>query len=67
MKKFTWAIAIMILAVILSGCGNDSDGAGGDDSKTVGLSMPTKSSETLPLVLVDMVDLRKATHPATRV
>lgn len=45
MKKFTWAIAIMILAVILSGCGNDSEGASGEDSKTVGLSMPTKSSE----------------------
>ena len=45
MKKFTWAIAIMILAVILSGCGNDSDGSASGDSKTVGLSMPTKSSE----------------------
>lgn len=45
MKKFGWAIAILILAVILSGCGNESGGVAEGDSKTVGLSMPTKSSE----------------------
>ena len=45
MKKLGLAIMFLILAVVLSGCGSDSGGGAAGDSKTVGLSMPTKSSE----------------------
>lgn len=48
MKKFSWMMAIIILAVALVGCSGEAGSSGGkdgDDKKTVGLAMPTKSSE----------------------
>lgn len=48
MKKFSWMMAIIILAIALVGCSGEAGSSGekgGDDKKTVGLAMPTKSSE----------------------
>jgi len=48
MKRLGWLItAIIIVGLILSGCGDkDNTGEGnGSNDKTVGLAMPTKSSE----------------------
>lgn len=45
MKKFGWLITLLVLAVVLAACGNDSEGTAEGDSKTVGIAMPTKSSE----------------------
>lgn len=48
MKKLSLMLAILFLAIALVGCGNDVESAGkkGEkDKKTVGLAMPTKSSE----------------------
>jgi len=50
MKKFFMTIAILTVALVLAACGNnngDSNGGGSDDpdAKTVGIAMPTKSSE----------------------
>lgn len=45
MKKFGWAIAMLILAMFLTGCGDGAEGSGEGDGQTVGLAMPTKSSE----------------------
>ncbi|MFD2044790.1 multiple monosaccharide ABC transporter substrate-binding protein [Ornithinibacillus salinisoli] len=43
MKKISWILGILILAIAMVGCSNSSSGDG--DSKTVGIAMPTKSSE----------------------
>lgn len=51
MKKVIWFLSIVVLAIALVGCSGDagSDGGesseGGEDTKTVGIAMPTKSSE----------------------
>lgn len=48
MKKLGWIVVGLIFALSLIGCSNDGGSAGksdGDDKKTVGLAMPTKSSE----------------------
>jgi len=48
MKKLSLMRAILFLAIVLVGCSNDVESAGGkgeNDKKTVGLAMPTKSSE----------------------
>ncbi|MGY0691443.1 multiple monosaccharide ABC transporter substrate-binding protein [Virgibacillus sp. FSP13] len=45
MKKFSWILSIMVLAIAMVGCSNDASGDGGDSGKTVGIAMPTKSSE----------------------
>lgn len=47
-KKIGWIMLVLILAVSLVACGNDEGSTGkndGEDKKTVGLAMPTKSSE----------------------
>ncbi|WP_026906878.1 multiple monosaccharide ABC transporter substrate-binding protein [Paucisalibacillus globulus] len=43
MKKFTLILGIFLLTLALVACGKDAGGDG--DSKTVGIAMPTKSSE----------------------
>lgn len=43
MKKFSWMIGIIILLIALVGC--NQDGKGDGDKQTVGIAMPTKSSE----------------------
>lgn len=51
MKRLSWLIAgIMIMILVLSGCGDaknsdSKEDGGGEGAKTVGLAMPTKSSE----------------------
>lgn len=48
MKKLSWIVLVLTLAISLVACGNDEGSAGkdaGGDKKTVGLAMPTKSSE----------------------
>ncbi|WP_106496211.1 multiple monosaccharide ABC transporter substrate-binding protein [Lentibacillus sp. Marseille-P4043] len=45
MKKFSWILSILVLAIAMVGCSNDASGDGGDGDKTVGIAMPTKSSE----------------------
>lgn len=52
MKKFGWVVMTLMLAIALVACSDDggsdegsSGQKGGDDQKTVGLAMPTKSSE----------------------
>lgn len=45
MKKFFGLLSIFVIAIVLVGCGSD-EGEGSDaDGKTVGIAMPTKSSE----------------------
>ncbi|MUK90220.1 substrate-binding domain-containing protein [Ornithinibacillus sp. L9] len=43
MKKLSWILGIFILAIAMVGCSSSSSGDG--DTKTVGIAMPTKSSE----------------------
>jgi putative multiple sugar transport system substrate-binding protein len=44
-KSFTLVMSLlMVLAIALSACAPAGDSAGGDDVKTVGISMPTKTS-----------------------
>lgn len=45
MRKFSWIVSIIILAIVMVGCSDDASSEGGGDSKTVGIAMPTKSSE----------------------
>ncbi len=50
MKRVFWFLSIFMLAILLVGCGDDADGSSssnGDDEekKTVGIAMPTKSSQ----------------------
>lgn len=41
MKKFSWMLLLLFFVITLVGCNADAD----DGNKTVGLAMPTKSSE----------------------
>lgn len=43
MKRFIFLLCAFLVSVLLVGCGENSSGA--SDSKTVGIAMPTKSSE----------------------
>ncbi|MFD1849324.1 multiple monosaccharide ABC transporter substrate-binding protein [Oceanobacillus bengalensis] len=46
MRKIVLFVSMLVLSLALVGCSNDaSGGEGGDDVKTVGIAMPTKSSE----------------------
>lgn len=49
MKRLSWIVSIIVLAVALVGCGSGVKGDNGSDSggetKKVGIAMPTKSSE----------------------
>lgn len=46
MKKFTWMVVLFVIVISLVGCGSDeSSGEGDAAGKTVGIAMPTKSSE----------------------
>src|SRR5690606_16742659 len=50
MKRVFWFLSIFMLAILLVGCGDDADessSSNGDDEekKTVGIAMPTKSSQ----------------------
>ena len=68
MRKITWLAAAlaMLITVMLSGCGRAADtgaagGGGGDGAKgTVGIAMPTKSSERWVADGKNMVDQFKA-------
>ncbi|MFS0751158.1 multiple monosaccharide ABC transporter substrate-binding protein [Oceanobacillus sp. 1P07AA] len=43
MKRFSFILCAFLVSVLLVGCGDNTSGA--SDSKTVGIAMPTKSSE----------------------
>lgn len=45
MKKFFGLLSIFVIAIVLVGCGSDEGGGSDADGKTVGIAMPTKSSE----------------------
>lgn len=45
MKKLSLLCMTMVLAIAMVGCGNSAQGDSGSDTKTVGIAMPTKSSE----------------------
>lgn len=48
MKKFSWLISLVVLALVLVGCSDDASGDGDKkegNNKTVGIAMPTKSVE----------------------
>ncbi|WP_068675111.1 multiple monosaccharide ABC transporter substrate-binding protein [Oceanobacillus sp. Castelsardo] len=46
MKKFIWLVTFLVISVALVGCGNGSSGSEeGEATRTVGIAMPTKSSE----------------------
>lgn len=45
MKKISWVLLMFVLVIAMVGCSNGTGGEGGGDKKTVGIAMPTKSSE----------------------
>ncbi|ABK76012.1 multiple monosaccharide ABC transporter substrate-binding protein [Mycolicibacterium smegmatis] len=66
MRKLTWLAALLAalaMAMTLSGCGRSAEGGGGGDGDakgTVGIAMPTKSSERWVADGQNMVDQFKA-------
>jgi len=62
-RKVIWLAALlaMVVALATSGCGRSTDSAGGDAAKgTIGIAMPTKSSERWVADGQNMVDQFKA-------
>lgn len=45
MRKLLTLVAAGSMALMFAGCGGDDDSSGGGDTNTIGVSMPTKSSE----------------------
>lgn len=45
LKKVSLVLSVLILAIAMVGCSSEAGGSGGKDAKTVGVAMPTKSSE----------------------
>jgi putative multiple sugar transport system substrate-binding protein len=61
-RKFIW-LAVLILALAIPGltaCGRSTDASGGDGKGTIGIAMPTKSSERWVADGQNMVDQFKA-------
>lgn len=62
-RKLIWfaALLAMAIALVTSGCGRSTESAGGDGAKgTIGIAMPTKSSERWVADGQNMVDQFKA-------